>query len=361
MIDLSALASAVLPLLLGTAPDLSGPTFWMPEQASSVASDIDWIFTFITRLCYFFFVLIVVTMVVFIVKYRRREGHRAEVTATHNTPLELTWTIVPLILVIAIFYVGMRGYVNLRQAPQGTYEVQVTGQKWQWTFEHRNGAIETGILRVPVNRPVKLVITSTDVLHSVYIPAFRVKMDAVPGRITTLWFEAETVGDYDLFCAEYCGTSHSQMNARVLVYSEDDFPVAIEEAANWIDEYADEDLHRAGARLFNRCSSCHSLDGRTNTGPTWQGMWQRTEEGTTVFTDGTTLADLVGPGRMYETPEDYMMQSIVNPQEKIVANYTGAMPTFQGLLKPREILAIVQFMKRLDEFELDDKGNPVTP
>jgi cytochrome c oxidase subunit 2 len=345
-----------LSIMLATAgPELRGPTFWMPEQASSVAGDVDWIFSFINVICYIFFVLIVGVMVWFMIRYRRRPGVPAEVTVTHNTPLELTWTIIPLILVIGIFYVGMRGYINLRLSPQGAYEVDVIGQKWLWTFKHRNGAIAPAVLQVPVNRPVKLNMTSQDVLHSLFIPAFRVKQDVVPGRVTTLWFESLVEGEFELYCSEYCGQQHSQMLAKVLVYNEEDFAVAIAEAKNWIKDIPDDQLWTAGPRLYARCQQCHSLDGSVGTGPSWKGLWERTQNETTVFTDGTTLADYIGEGKDFSSPEDYILQSIVNPQQKIVENFTGSMPTFQGQLNAREKLAILEFIKNLDRF--DEQGN----
>lgn len=327
------------------------PSLWMPEQASTAAPDVDFIFNFITGLSIFFFILIVVLMVLFVVKYRRREHTRAVSTVTHNTALELTWTIVPLILVISIFYVGMQGFLNLRRPPVGAYEVNVTGARWSWTFQHRNGCTETNILRVPVNRPVRLVMNSTDVLHSMYIPAFRVKQDVVPGRVTSLWFEATQVGQFDLFCAEYCGKDHSQMVGTVIVLSEEDFAEQLEDCSNVIDELAETDLPRyAIDRLWPRCSSCHTVDGRPSTGPTWQGLWERTTKGETVFRDGTQLSQLIGPGREYEEAENYIIDSILNPGRHIVAPYTNAMPAFQGQLRPREVTALVELIKRLDEF-----------
>ncbi len=186
---LSMFASAA-----GAAP--SGP-FGMPEQASTLAPDIDFIFAVITWICIFFFVLIVALIVIFVVKYHRPPGVQAESNVTHNTPLEVVWTVIPLILVIVIFYVGMKGYINIRSAPLGAYEINVIAQKWNWQFNYRNGAT-TSELIVPVNTPVKMIMRSKDVLHALFIPAFRVKQDVVPGRVTSLWFEATKNGVYDL-------------------------------------------------------------------------------------------------------------------------------------------------------------------
>jgi cytochrome c oxidase subunit 2 len=343
------------------ATEMRGPTFWMPEQASVDAPKIDWIFSAINALCYFFFVVIVGLLFYFAWKYRRRGHEQAEGDVTHNTPLELTWTIIPLILVIAIFYVGMEGYLNLRTPPIGAYEVNVTAQQWSWNFSHRNGCSEANVLRVPLGRPVRLLMRSEDVLHALFIPVFRVKQDIVPGRITDLWFTATRAGDFDLYCAEYCGKDHSQMLARVIVYpTEAEFEAALAECADWAKNTADADLAEAAfKRIYPRCVSCHSLDGKDGTGPTWRGLWAKLEKGQEVFTDGSSLADHMGPGKQYGTPEDYIRDSIINPARHIVARFTNAMPTFKGQLKEREIDAITEFIKHLDEF--DNAGNRIKP
>ena len=352
----------ILPSLIPfLATAMANPTglFGMPEQASTIAPEIDFIYELITWICIFFFVLIVAIMVVFMVKYSKPQGTPAEGTSTHHTMLEVVWTTIPLILVVVIFFVGMRGYLHLRVAPQGAFEVYVTAQKWNWQFNYPNGAITTKLI-VPKGRPVKLIMSSQDVLHSLFIPAFRVKQDVVPGRYTTLWFEAVSVSDedgYDLYCAEYCGTQHSTMLSKVIVLEEDEFEQRIADEAVYIDNIPADRLYVAGPRLYARCKSCHSLDGSSMTGPTWKGLWEKTQKGETVFTDGTTLKDLMGEGKMFTNAHDYISQSIIDPQQKIVMNYTGAMPTFKGMLGPQEMQAIFDFMKNLDKF--DERGNPL--
>ena len=353
-------AVALASVLTALAAWAAGVHFWFPEQASTVARDVDWLFNMITWISIFFFALIVVLMVWFVLKYRMRNHEKATGSATHNTPLELTWTIIPLILVIAIFYAGMEGYLNIRRAPAGAYEVHVTAARWSWTFKHRNGCSESNHLYIPLGRPVRMIMDSSDVLHAFYIPAFRIKQDIVPGRITDLWFEATKPGVYDLYCAEYCGKDHSQMHAVVEVLPEEEFEAALADCAAVFDKARDEDLARlAGERIFSRCASCHSLDGKSGTGPTWKDLWHEVETGNVVFTDGTTLKDLVGPGKQFGSPEDYLRDSILNPQSKIVMNYTGAMPTFKGQLRERELKGIIEFIKHLDQF--DEKGKPKTP
>ncbi len=351
--------SALATNMFAQAPQRS---FWMPIEASKFAREMDFVFYFITWLSVFFFVLIVGIMIFFMVRYRRR-SHIANVPCfTHNTPLELTWTIIPLIMVIAIFYVGMKGYVKLRQPPIGAYTVNVTGAKWQWSFSYPdNEGITDDFLYVPVDRPVRLVMKSDDVLHSMFIPVFRVKQDVVPGRYTDLWFEATEPGEYDVICAEYCGTGHSTMTTRVFVLSEEDFELKMAEIRLRFEKAPDQDLPwMAFTYLYSRCMSCHSLDGTDGIGPSWRGLWDRTKKGETVFTDGSTLSELTGAGKMFATPEDYLYRSILYPQEKIRENYPGSMPTFKGLLRERQIDAIVHLLKGLDDY-VDANGTWIGP
>jgi cytochrome c oxidase subunit 2 len=323
----------------------AGPSFWMPLRGSSIAEQTDWVFYFVYWVSVFFFALIVGLMTLFIIKYHRRAGHQEEKTTTHHTALELTWTVIPLILVIVIFYLGLKGYTDLATPPAEAYEVNVTAKKWSWTFDHPNGASEAGELTLPLGRPVKLIMQSSDVLHSLFIPAFRTKQDVVPGRYTYMWFEPTREGVYDLFCAEYCGTDHSQMYAMVNVVPEEDFQRIIEQKARWIDEYEDDRLHEAGIKLYTRCESCHSLDGSDGIGPSFwatHNLWgknRRLADGSDVVVD-----------------ENYVLNSIINPNGQLVEGYAPAMPTFKGQLKPRELTALVEFIKRLDDV-VDESGN----
>jgi cytochrome c oxidase subunit 2 len=345
-----SLVSSIVAMLLSLTAALPPVTMHPSSQSSSFAREVDWVFWFVTWVSVFFFVLIVVVMVLFMVKYRR-VGHVAATEGpTHNTPLEVTWSAIPLVIVIAMFYIGMKQFIDMYTPPQNVYEINVTAQKWQWTFSYANGAVTVNHLAVPANRPVRLIMQSQDVLHSLFIPAFRQKRDVVPGRVVDMWFEATQEGVYHLFCAEYCGTEHSAMQGVCEVLSDDELEVWLEEKAKWIDRVPDENLAAAGAKLYNRCEQCHSLDGSNKTGPSWKGLWDRTVKGETVFTDGKKISDLVGPGQEFETAEDYVRNSILVPQNHIVATFSGSMPTFKGQLKDREIMAITAFMKHLDEF-----------
>jgi cytochrome c oxidase subunit 2 len=280
-------------------------------------------------------------------EYHTGKHPKATSDVTHNTPLELTWTIIPLILVIAIFYVGMESYLNLRVVPLGAYEVKVVAQKWSWTFNHPNGASESGILRVPAGRPVKLVMESQDVLHAAFIPAFRVKQDIVPGRYSHIWFQATTTGEFDLFCAEYCGKDHSAMRAKVIVAEEAEFHRQLKDVADEHLRLTDAQLAEyAMTKLFPRCASCHSLDGKAGTGPSWRethSLWGSER----VFADGSRAV----------VDENYIRDSILNPAHHIVANYTNGMPTFKGQLDDRQILALVLAIRNLDDF--DNAGKPL--
>ncbi len=354
-----------LPATLANRP----ATFWLPEQASTLAPGVDFLFDLINWICYFFFALIVVLLVYFVIKYRRSpENHGGSAGGpTHHTGLELTWTIIPLIIVVAIFFLGFRGYMESNTVPRNAYEIEVTALQWGWNFRYPNGAQDDKRLVVPAGRPVKLVMRSNDVIHSLFIPDFRVKRDVVPGRYTYLWFEAPVQTGFErfhwLFCTEYCGTGHSDMNVPVHVLTQDDFDAELERLARFLDDIPDEELYfKAGPGFYTRCSQCHSIDGTPGIGPTWQGLWERTVAGTTAFTDGSTLADHMGDGRVYGTPEDYIKDSIYTPGRHLVAPYGNNMPTFRNQLSERAVQSIIGMIKRLDEFNPDGtwKGNDGT-
>lgn len=308
-------------------------SFWLPVQASTFSPTVDWLFRFITLICGIFFVLIIAFLVVFVIRYREREGHQAQKTPHHNLPLELTWSIIPLILVILIFYWGFRGYMDLANAPQNAVEIQVTGQRWNWIFTYPNGVVDAN-LRVPVNEPVRLVLTSEDVIHSLFIPAFRLKMDAVPGRYHKVWFHATQAGEYDLFCAEYCGTKHSDMYAKVFVYEPGEYERWLREASDpYQKDGAPVPLHVVGEHFFKTrgCAQCHTPDGKAGIGPTFRNLFgeqQRLRGGGTIQVD-----------------ENYLRESIVEPQAKVVLGFDPVMPKIK--LSDRDITALIEYIKSL--------------
>lgn len=311
----------------------SGPSFWMPGKGSTFAGEMDTVFYFIMWLCFIFFAIIVGFMVFFVWRYRRPKGVKAEKSPHHNQALEITWSIIPSILVLVIFYVGFRGYMNLATAPANAYEIQVTGQKWKWLFTYPNGYVDEN-LHVPINVPVRLITQSEDVIHSLFIPEFRVKDDVVPGRYGQLWFEATVAGEYEIFCAEYCGTSHSEMLAWAIVHPTGEFEIWLEDASNFLDKMPP---HEAGALLYKQrgCQQCHSTDGVAGIGPTFKSSWGRER----AMRDGSSK----------KMDENYVRDSILNPQAELVAGFEPVMPTFKGRLKDKEITALIEFLKSLGD------------
>lgn len=318
--------------LAGFAPlavMLDAKSFWLPVRGSSTAQEVDYIFYFIFYLSAFFFVGIVATMAYMLFKYRMRPGHEAQPSGHHNMPLEVTWTVIPIILVIVIFYIGFKSYLNLTTPPANSYEIQVEGHKWAWAFTYPDGYVDEN-LHVPLGKPVTLVISSADVIHSLFIPAFRVKRDAVPGRYGKVWFTATVPGQFDLFCAEYCGTQHSDMHATVFVHEPAEFEKWLADASDFLSKMPPAE---AGQMLAQRrgCLQCHSADGSASTGPTFKALYGHTVK----------LAD----GSSVTVDENYIRESILDPTKKVVAGFQPVMPTFQGKLKDPEILAIIEYLK----------------
>lgn len=358
--------------LLSSDPALKtgeGPTprsFWLPEGASTFAEQNDWVFHFINYINYFFFFLVVGLTVYFTWKYRQRGREVYARGPSHNTLLELGWTILPTLLVVVIFFMGFRGFASMKSVPANAYQIDVTALRYGWVFKYPNGATSED-LYVPAGKPVKLVMRSEDVLHSLYIRDFRVKQDVVPGRYTTLWFQADTPTEGDkfhhLFCTEFCGVGHSNMNRKVFVLNETDFSSWVTEQGRWLDKIAPEELYfKAGPKLYARCAGCHTLDGKPGTGPSWGNydgsgnVWQRSNAANSTHkVDGKPISDLIGTGKAFENAQSYLRNSILNPNEHIVEGFGPAMPTFRGQLNDKAIDALIGMMQHLDEF--DAKGN----
>ncbi len=309
-------------------------TFWLPPSVSTVSGEVDGLFMFLVWMSVFFFVLIVAGTLVFITKWRRRKGDIAQLDTgpSHNSILEAMWIIVPTLLVLVIFIWSFRTYMKMSIVPANAMEVKVTGQKWFWSFAYPEGGSSVNELIVPVDTPVKLLMSSQDVIHSFFVPAFRVKKDVLPNRYSIAWFEATEVGEYDLFCTEFCGTKHSEMIGKVRVVSYSEFQDWQEEAM-----FSGEGMSMAeyGERLYvnKACLTCHTTDGTPANGPTWLGIWG-TEE---PLTDGTSVT----------VDENYVRESILNPRTKIVAGYQPIMPTYQGILSDKEIDALVAYIKEV--------------
>lgn len=317
-------------LLKGLAQ--SGGSFWMPPQASTAAAGVDRLFYFIFWISAFFFALIVGLMIFFVFRYRRKRASEGPGGGpTHNTALEVAWTIIPLGIVFVIFFLGFRGFLDLNTPPANAYEIQVTAQRWKWLFTYPNGHVDEN-LHVPVDTPVQLVMTAEDVIHSFYVPDFRIKRDIVPGRYNKTWFRAPQAGEHDLYCAEYCGTSHSDMLAKVIVHPAGEFETWLDGVAGALDRLPPAE---AGARLFKTqgCLQCHSVEGKAGIGPAMNGVF-----GSNVaLKDGSTVA----------ADENYIRASILDPQSQIVAGFEPVMPTYKGRLKDKEITVIIEYIKSL--------------
>ena len=302
-----------------------------PKPSSTTAEQVDNLFYFILLVSVFFFAIIFGVMVLFLFKYRARPGESAERSPSHNNSLEVAWTVIPGIFVAGIFFWGFVGYLDMRQPPDNSYEIQVTAKKWSWSFTYPNGHVDNN-LHVPQGRPVRLVMSSDDVIHSLYIPAFRLKMDVIPGRYTTTWFESGSPGEYTLFRAEYCGTQHSNMLAKVVVHRSGEFEKWLEDAANFMETVTPAE---AGEILYQRrgCIQCHSVDGSAKSGPSFKD----------VFGTQQALSD----GSSVNVDENYLRESILEPQAKVRAGYKPVMPTYQGQLKDEEIAALIAYIKSL--------------
>lgn len=307
--------------------------FMLPELKSPLTgAGADNVMGFIHIVSFIILGGITVAMVYFAIKYRRRSEDDETPLITHNNKLEITWSVIPLILVLIVFGWGYKGWLTMQTPPDNAYEVQVSAFKWGWTFSYENGAQVAGELHVPYGRPVKLVMKSQDIIHSLFIPDYRVKADVLPNRYTSLWFQADEVGESNIFCAEYCGTDHSGMLAKVVVHENDDFQ-------RWLGEQATggggTPVER-GENLINLqgCTSCHSIDGSSIIGPTFQGLFgsERT------FEDGTSaVAD-----------ENYIRESILNPSAKIVEGFQNQMTSYEGRLSDEDISDIIEYFKTLE-------------
>lgn len=309
-------------------------TIWMPPASSTIAGQVDWLFYLILYISIFFFVLVVGGAIFFTLKYRRRGAAKPLSQVDHNLKLELAWTIVPLIIVAVLFVYGFNIFMKMNIAPKDALEIKVTGQRWMWTFDYPEGVNSVNELVVPAGRPVKLLMSSTDVIHSFFVPDFRIKMDVLPNRYSVVWFEAPDPGEHNIFCTEYCGKGHSEMLARVKVVGTREYALWIEQSSGPGEGVSLEDY---GASLYKsrRCVTCHSTDGSLNVGPSFKGIFG---ESTGLQGGGTAKVD-----------ENYIRESILDPQAKVVAGYQPVMPTYQGLLKDRDIDAIVAYIKSLRE------------
>ncbi len=299
-----------------------------PDSASTISDRVDTLFIFLCGTSIFFAALISVLVIVFAARYRRS---RKGALATHiegSLPLEIFWSAVPLGIAMLMFAWGAKLYFDTARPPAGALEITVTAKQWMWKLQHPEGPREINELHVPVGQPVRLSMISEDVIHSFYVPAFRIKRDVLPGRTSTAWFEATRTGSYHLFCAEYCGTKHSSMIGKVHVLEPEDYE-------RWLAGVpAGETPRAAGERLFSalRCITCHH-EGADARGPKLAGL----------LGSDVPLAD----GRVVVANEDYLRQSILEPNARIVAGFAAPsiMPTFKGQVSEEQIQQLIAYLK----------------
>lgn len=299
-----------------------------PPQASLQAASVDGIYFFMLAVTAFFSLLIATLIVFFAVKYRRRHEDEVGVPIHGSLALELLWTIIPFLITMVMFGWGAKVFFELYRPPAGAMEIYIVGKQWMWKAQHMDGHREINELHVPVGRPVKLMMGSEDVIHSFFIPAFRVKADVVPGRYSVLWFTASQAGTYHLFCSQYCGTNHSGMIGSIIAMEPTDFQA-------WLGGGSASDTPAAaGEKLFQSqgCIACHR-QGATIQAPLLTHVFGST---VTLQSGATVVAD-----------EAYIRESIMNPQAKIVAGFPPIMPTFQGLVSEEQVLQLIAYIKSL--------------
>lgn len=308
-------------------------TSFMPEQGTDIAKQVDNLYGFLLVVSFISCAILIGGMIYFAVKYKRKSQNDKTAYITHDTRLEILWSVIPLVIFLFVFAWGWIIYHDMRTMPKDALEIHVTGKQWAWAAEYKNGVRSVDVV-VPVNKDVKIILTSEDVIHSFFVPSFRIKQDAVPGRYTALWFRAEKLGEFHVFCAEFCGTSHSAMMTRLRVVSQEDFDKWLTEES----EVGSLPLAQRGAKIFQTraCASCHNVDNpAVKIGPSLYQKWGHEEE--------------MDDGKKVNVDENYVRESILEPQAKIVKGYPrpSPMPAFQGQLSESELTALIEYIKGL--------------
>ncbi|MGE0547150.1 MAG: c-type cytochrome [Kofleriaceae bacterium] len=315
----------------------------LPEQASSVALGIDVLHYVVIGISILGATGVAIAVAVLLYRFRwRQKGH----PQTHRARVPVwveAMTISGLLAMFLVFWViGFRQFVELRTPPRDAMPIYVVAKQWMWTFAYADGSATTSDVYVPVGRPVKLVMTSRDVIHSFYVPEFRVKQDVVPGQTSIIWFEATKPGPRDVLCAEYCGTEHSRMRGRVIALAEADY-------ARWADSHRapGDDLASAGARIAadRGCLRCHTVDGTPHLGPSWARLY------------GSTIT--MQTGERVRVDEAYLTESMMDPERRVHAGFAPIMPTYRGLLAGGEVAALVEFIRSLAERTIEWSPLPV--
>jgi cytochrome c oxidase subunit 2 len=310
-----------------------------PEAASTIAEQVDALYFFLVGLAGFFALLIATLIVAFAIVFRRRHADEVGAQVHGGLLLEVGWTVIPFLITMFIFFWGAKVYFAMANPPEETLNVYVVGKQWMWKVQHTAGQREINELHVPVGRPVRLIMTSEDVIHNFSVPAFRVKADVIPGRFVQLWFEPTKPGEYQIFCAEYCGTQHSRMTGRVVVMEPSTYQT-------WLSGGAVEgSLASIGEKLFAdlACNTCHRPDSRGR-GPVLGN----------IFGHPVQLHD----GVIVTADENYLRESILQPAAKITAGFQPVMPAFQGLISEEQLLALIEYVKSLSS---QVQAEPVRP
>lgn len=301
----------------------------LPESASTFSWKVDALFFYLSGVTLFFALLISTVLIFFVIRYRRRTPYEIPRPIAGSHKLETLWTVIPFVIAMTMFGWGARVYFDQYKPPDNAIEVYVVGKQWMWKLQHATGQREINELHVPVNRKIKLIMTTEDVIHDFFVPAFRTKADVIPGRYVTLWFEATKPGKYHLFCAEYCGMNHSGMTGSVIVMEPREFDDWLSGNTGNVTPAA------AGQQLYQTlgCASCHGANGEGGRGPTLAGTF------------GTMAA--LQSGSPVRIDEAYVRESIINPQAKLVAGFGPIMPTFQGQVSEDQLVQLIAYIKSL--------------
>ena len=301
----------------------------IPDQASTIAQGVDYLYYFLTAIDLFFTAVIFLTIFYFALRYRRRSEHEQGAQIEGNLPLEIAWTLIPLGICVLVFLWGTGLYIRNSRPPKASTEIFVVGKQWMWKLQHPEGVEEINELHIPVNQPIKLTMTSEDVIHDFSVPAFRVKKDVVPGMYTMLWFQATKTGSFHLYCDQYCGTNHSLMKGEVIVMEPTDYE-------QWLSGgLRGPTMAQSGAKLYEQlgCITCHG----TGKGPSLTGIYGQQVK----LNDGTTvLAD-----------QAYVRESVLYPAVKVVQGYKPIMPTFKGQVTEAQLLQLIAYIKSLSPQE----------
>jgi cytochrome c oxidase subunit 2 len=314
---------------------------WFPPQASTTAASVDRLLYMLTTICGIVGLGVAVVLIYFAVRYRRRRNTPIPPEMRGNTPLELTWTITPMLIFIVFFFLGAIVYFDSYRAPDDATEVYVVGKQWMWKFQHPEGQREINELHVPVGQSFKLMMTSEDVIHSFFVPAFRVHMDVLPGRYSSVWFQPSQPGQYHLFCSQYCGTNHAGMVGTVYVMEPADYE-------RWLHLSAEGSMALEGRKVFlkYRCISCHSADENARA-PVLEDLYMRPVH----LRDGAAVV----------ADDDYIRESIYDPGKKIVQGWENLMPTFKGQVSPEEVNQLIAYFKSLNRGETPNRVEEFTP